>query len=176
MVAGEVLRGGLLFREDRYYPEEWDLCIRLARAGHRFGHQPEGLVIVEIREDSNTTMAAQLPLKQHTLEMFEQLFATMPHAERAAYGAEAVLRSCRRKLAWASLVSRDPVHAFEATACALPWALAIVLRGLVRIVPADLIRAVVAAAWRFRQRVSFAQVNSAAVEQVWSSVHGQSQR
>ncbi len=170
MVSGEILRGGLWFREDRYYPEEWDLCLRLARAGHRFEYQPEGLVIVEIREDSNTTMAVQLPLKRHTLEMFEQLFAGMPEAERAAYGAEAVLRSCRQKLAWASLVSADPVPAFEATASALPWAIAAVLRWIVRIVPAGLVRTAVAAAWRLRQRLAFVRVPPAAVEQAWSAV------
>jgi len=173
MIVGDTLRGGFLFREDRFYPEEWDLCIRLARAGHRFGHQPEGLVLVEIREDSNTTMAAQFPLKRHTLEMFERLFAGMPAEERAAYGADAVLRSCRRKLAWASLVSPDPVRAFEATASGLPWALAVVLRGLVRIVPAGLVRTTVAEAWRLRQRRSFAPMSRVAVEQVWASVHSQ---
>ena len=170
MISGEILRGGFWFREDRYYPEEWDLCLRLVRAGHWFGYQAEGLVIVEIREDSNTSMAAQLPLKRHTLEMFEQFFAGMPAAERAAYGAETVLRSCRQKLAWASLVSADPVSAFEATASALPWALAAVLRGFVRIVPADLVRATVAAAWRLRQRLAFARVPPAAVDQAWGSV------
>ena len=170
MISGEILRGGFWFREDRYYPEEWDLCLRLARAGHQFEYQPEGLVIVEIREDSNTTMAAQLPLKRHTLEMFERLFAGMPEVERAAYGAEGVLRSCRQKLAWASLVSADPVPAFEATASALPWALALVLRWMVRIVPVDVVRGTVARAWRLRQRVAFARVPPAAVEQAWSAV------
>ena len=172
MIAGEVLRGGFLFREDRHYPEEWDLYLRLARAGQRFGYQPEGLVVVEIREDSNTTMAAQVPLKRHTLEMFERLFAGMAAAERVDYGADAVLRSCRRKLAWASLVSADPVAALDASASGLPRGLAVILRGVVRIVPAGLIRGVVAAAWRFRQRLAFARLDAAAVEQVWGSVRG----
>jgi glycosyltransferase involved in cell wall biosynthesis len=169
MIAGEVLRDGFLFREDRYYPEEWDLSLRLARAGHRFGYQPEGLVVVEIREDSNTTMAAQFPLKRHTLEMFERLFAGMATEERAAYGADAVLRSCRRKLAWASLVSAEPVAALDATASALPPGLAAILRAVVRIAPPGLVRALVAAAWRLRQRLAFAQIDSPAVDRVWDS-------
>ena len=161
MIVGDTLRGGSLFREDRYYPEEWDLCLRLARAGHRFGHQPEGLVVVEIREDSNTTMAIQFPLKRHTLEMFERLFSTMTAEERAAYGADAVLRSCRRKLGWASLMSADPARAFESTAHALPWALAVGLRMVLKIVRADLLRATVAAIWRLRQRLSFVRLSHA---------------
>lgn len=174
MIAGDTLRGAFLFREDRYYPEEWDLCLRLARAGHRFGHQPEGLVLVEIREDSNTTMAIQFPLKRHTLEMFEGFFSGMAAEERAAYGADAVVRSCRRKLALASLVSADPARAFESTAHALPWALATVLTVVVRIVPAAVVRATVAGAWRLRQRLSFARVAQSAVDQMWGLVHGQS--
>jgi GT2 family glycosyltransferase len=158
MIVGDTLRRGGLFREDRYYPEEWDLCLRLARAGHRFGHQPEGLVLVEIREDSNTTMAVQFALKRHTLEMFERLFAGMAADERAAYGADAVLRSCRRKLAWASLVSADPARSFESSAQALPWALAVALRVLLKILPVELVRAAVAAAWRLRQRLALARV------------------
>lgn len=173
MIAGDALRGGFLFREERYYPEEWDLCLRLARAGRRFGYQPEGLVIVEIRENSNTTMAIQYPLKRHALEMFERLFAGMTDEERAAYGADAVLRACRRKLAWASLTSADPVRALEATAHALPWMPAVLLRALARIVPPALVRATVGAAWRFRQRRSFARLSPAAAEQVWSSVRSQ---
>lgn len=174
MIAGDTLRGGFWFREELYYPEEWDLCLRLARAGRRFGYQPERLVIVEIREDSNTIMAAQFPLKRHTLEMFEQLFAEMTAEERAAYGAKAVLRSCRRKLVWASLVSTDPVRCLETTAHSLPWVLAVVLRGFVRFIPAAPVRAAVAAVWRLRQRLAFVRVPSAAVEQMWGSVrsHG----
>jgi glycosyltransferase involved in cell wall biosynthesis len=176
MILGDRLRGGFLFREDRYYPEEWDLCLRLARAGHRFGHQPEGLVLVEIRGDSNTTMAIQFPLKRHTVEMFEGFFSGMTAGERAAYGADAVLRSCRRNLALASLVSADPARSFESTAHALPWALAVALRVVLRIVPAAVVRATVAGAWRLRQRLAFARVTQPAAGRVWTLVHGQSLR
>lgn len=176
MIVGDTLRGGFLFREDRYYPEEWDLCLRLARAGRRFAHQPEGLVVVEIREDSNTTMAIQFPLKRNTLDMFERLFSGMGAEERAAYGADAVLWSCRRKLALASLVSADPARSFESTAHALPWALAVVLRVLLKTLPAPLVRATVAAVWRLRQRLSFAPVTQSGVDQVWGLLYGQGLR
>jgi glycosyltransferase involved in cell wall biosynthesis len=173
MIVGDLLRGGVLFREDRYAPEEWDLCLRLARAGHRFGHQPEALVVVEIRRDSNTTMAIQFPLKRHTLEMFERLFSGMTAEERAAYGADGVLRSCRTKLAWASLLSADPARAFGSTAHALPWVLVIVLRGVLNIVPAEAVRATAAALWRFRQRRSFTPLARPAVATVWGQLPSQ---
>lgn len=165
MVAGDILRGGLLFREDRYYPEEWDLCLRLARAGYRFGRQDEPLVVVEIREDSNTAMAIQWTLKRHTLGMFERLFSQMTEEERAAYGADEVLRSCRAKLAWSALVSPDPARVFESAAGGLPPSLAAVIRGALKIVPAGVVRASACGVWRLRQRLSFTQVGDRAVEQ-----------
>jgi len=174
MVAGDILRGGFLFSEERYYPEEWDLCLRLARAGHRFGRQEEPLVVVEIRDDSNTAMAIQWNLKRHALEMFERLFSQMTEHERAAYGADEVLRSCRTKLAWSALVSPDPARALELAAGGLAPPLAI-LKSMLTIVPAGVVRAVAGGIWRLRQRLSFARVRDPAVQQAWARIRAPSE-
>jgi glycosyltransferase involved in cell wall biosynthesis len=175
MVVGDTLRRGFLFREERYYPEEWDLCLRLARAGCRFGHQAEPLVVVEIRDDSNTAMAIQWTLKRHTLEMFERLFSEMTEQERAAHGADAVLRSCRAKLALAALVNPDPARAFALAEGALPWSVAAILKGVLKIAPAGLVRASAGRIWRLRQRLSFAWVRNPAAEQAWMRIRAQTE-
>ena len=74
----------------------------------------------------------------------------------------------------ASLVSADPVRSFESTAHALPWPLAAAMRVLLKVVPTDLVRVLVGAAWRLRQRFSFARMTQPAVAQVWGVVrnHG----
>ncbi len=172
MVLGDILRGGVLFREDRHYPEEWDLCLRLARAGYRFGRQDEPLVVVEIRDDSNTAMAIQWTLKGHTLAMFERLFSQMTEQERAAYGADEVLRSCRVKLAMSALVSPDPVGTLNSAAAGIPYTAA--LRGLMKILPAGVVRASAAGLWRLRQRISFARVRDQAVGRAWAEALAQS--
>jgi len=170
MIGGDTLRGGFLFSEERYYPEEWDLCLRLARAGYRFGHQAEPLVVVEIRDDSNTTMAIQWTLKRHTLEMFERLFSQMTKEERAAYRAEEVLRSCRTKLAMAALVSSDPARAFAPVSSVFsPW-LAAIMKGALTILPAGVVRGAAEDAWRLRQRLALARVRDPAAAQAWACI------
>jgi cellulose synthase/poly-beta-1,6-N-acetylglucosamine synthase-like glycosyltransferase len=175
MVAGDILRGGFLFREDRYYPEEWDLCLRLARAGYRFGRQDEPLVVVEIRDDSNTAMAIQWTLKGHTLEMFERLFSQMTEQERAAYGADEVLRSCRTRLAVSALVSPDPARVFASAAGALPPLLATIVERVLKIVPSAVVRSSAGAVWRLRQRLSLARVRDPAAEQAWAQIRASSE-
>lgn len=143
MIRGDILRGGFLFREERYYPEEWDLCLRLARAGYRFGYLDEAMVVVEIREGSNTAMALQSTLKRHALEMFERLFSEMSDGERRSLGADGVLRRSRIRLAMAYLVSEHP---------------------------AGVVRALAAKAWRLRQRLSFRRWRDPQVEREWRHV------
>jgi glycosyltransferase involved in cell wall biosynthesis len=174
MIGGDTLRGGFLFREERYYPEEWDLCLRLARAGFWFGHQAEPLVVVEIRDDSNTTMAIQWTLKRHTLEMFERLFSQMTKEERADYRADEMLRSCRTKLAMAALVSADPARAFASVSSVFsPW-LAAIMNGALKILPAGVVRGAAEDAWRLRQRMSLARVRDPAVAQAWARIRASS--
>ena len=175
MVAGEILRDGFSFREERFYPEEWDLCLRLARAGYRFGHQPEPLIVVEIRDDSNTAMAIQWTLKRYTLEMFECLFAGMTEQERVAFGADEVLRSCRTKLAMAALVSPDPAGAFKATPREFPRALEAVLTGLLKIIPRGVVPALTSGLWRLRHRLSFVRVRDSGVQRAWAAVLAESE-
>jgi glycosyltransferase involved in cell wall biosynthesis len=176
MIAGNILRDRFLFREDRYYPEEWDLCLRLARAGYRFGHQDEPLVVVEIRDDSNTAMAIQVILKRHTLEMFEHLFAQMTEQERAVYRVYEVLRSSRTKLALSALVSPDPARALQASAGDLSPSLDAILRVLLRIVPAGVVQALAGELWRLRQRLSFTRVRDPAVMQAWTQILAEPER
>ena len=155
MVRGDVLRRGFFFCEDRYYPEEWDLCLRLLRAGVRFGYVPEDLAVVEVRDDSNTTMAIQWILKRNALGMFERLFGAMSASERAALGAPRILRRCRLNLAAAYLANGDKAGFRETIAEALPVPAGLVLGALASAVPAPVLKASAIRVWRWRQRRSF---------------------
>jgi len=155
MVRGDVLRRGFFFCEDRYYPEEWDLCLRLARAGVRFGYVPEDLAVVEVREDSNTTMEIQWILKRNALAMFERLFGEMSAPERAAFDAPRILQRCRINLAAAYLANGDKAGFGQAIAQALPGPASLVLRAVVSAVPASAVKSSAIRLWRWRQRRSF---------------------
>ena len=157
MVRSEILRNKFAFCEDRYYPEEWDLCLRLSRAGVQFGYQDEDLVAVEIREDSNTTMDIQWILKKNALGMFERLFAGMPEEERLAYHAGRVLRRCKLNLAAAYLVAGDKAAFGNLIADILPVSAALAARTAVNAVPGGMLRRAAIRLWRWRQRRSFSR-------------------
>jgi len=65
LVSREVFDRCSGFVETRYYPEEWDLWLRIALAGFELGYLDEDLVPVEIRHASNTTMEIQPILKKN---------------------------------------------------------------------------------------------------------------
>ncbi len=170
MIRGDILRGGFFFREERFYPEEWDLCLRLVRAGYRFGYLDEALVVVEIREGSNTAMAIQCTLKRHALEMFQRLFSEMSDQERRSLGADAVLRKSKIRLTMAYLVSEDPARSAGILFEIAPPAVAALARGVLRVVPSGVVRTLAAAGWRLRQRLSFARWRDPDVAQEWRHV------
>lgn len=157
MIRSEILRNNFAFCEDRYYPEEWDLCLRLSRAGVQFGYQDEDLVAVEIREDSNTTMDIQWILKKNALGMFERLFAGMPEEDRLAYHAERVLRRCKLNLAAAYLVVGDKAAFGNVIAEVLPVPAALAARTVVKAVPNGMLRRTATHLWRWRQHRSFSR-------------------
>jgi glycosyltransferase involved in cell wall biosynthesis len=157
MVRAPVLRDKFEFREDRYYPEEWDLYLRLSRAGVRFGYQDEDLAVVEIRENSNTTMEIQWILKRHALEMFERLFADMSESERTALDADGVLRRCKRNLAAAYLVAGNKTAFGEIAAELLSRPVASLLQSVVNAVPTSILRRGTSHLWRWRQFRSFSR-------------------
>lgn len=152
-----IIRRGVLekvggFSEVRYWPEEWDLWLRIARAGYKFGYMDEDLVKVEIREGSNTTMEIQPILKKYTLDMFEKLFSEMPPQEREKYGSESVLDGIRAKLAVSYLLN-NRINEF--------WALPISHKRLLALgllLPPFLRKKLLIAFWLWRQRRGFKRV------------------
>lgn len=70
MVAKKVFATIGLFNETRYYPEDWEMWLKIALAGFEFGYLVADLVMVEWRRDSNTMMENQWIFKRHAVEMF----------------------------------------------------------------------------------------------------------
>jgi len=137
------------FVETRYYPEEWDLWLRIALAGFAFGHIDEHLVTVEIRVDSNTTTEIQPILKRHAVEMFERLMPTPVRIDGAIYTKDRTVRDLRVKLALAYLANgrrREFLTTLVEALSNRAWAYA--LGGLLVATP----RGVVRRCWRMYQR------------------------
>jgi glycosyltransferase involved in cell wall biosynthesis len=166
MCRSEALRSVGGFKEGAYgrYSEEWDLYIRLATAGHRFGRIDEELVAVEIRPDSNTTWDVQWIIKRNSLEMLEGVFARMELELRRHYRCDGHLRRQRIKLLIAHLIARHRQEASDRLRDLglAPW-LRIAIEAAIRIAPADLIRHVLIGAWKRRRRLNWERVRDESI-------------
>jgi glycosyltransferase involved in cell wall biosynthesis len=172
MVHREVIERGFLFGEGVYgrYSEEWELYLRMSRAGFEFGYIDEDLVIVEIRKDSNTQWDKQWVIKKNTIEMLENISSEMSNEERAKYGMGEILRQNKLKLAIAYLIAGER-EAFGQTisqVCSRAWTLTL-LSVLIRLVPQRALRALLIKLWVTRQKKSFVRVDARSMRGVWAS-------
>ena len=154
MVSRQILDKAGLFNENRYCPEDWELWLKISRAGFQFGYLDEDLVKVEIRPDSNTTMAIQWILKNNALKMFENIFSSMNHEEKVLYKTEEILRKMRFKLAVACLVGGRKKDFFKTfvSLYKFPFKIfAYLATGLLIIIPSVLLRSVLIKLWKINQ-------------------------
>mgnify|MGYP000212139064 CR=1 FL=1 len=107
MFRREIFERGFMFGEGVYgrYSEEWELYLKVSRAGYRFGYIDEDLVVVEIRPDSNTQWETQWIIKKNTVEMFEDMATTMNDSEKRIFQVDKILRKHRIKLGVAYLIA-----------------------------------------------------------------------
>lgn len=103
MVAREVLDKVGFFSEIRYFPEDWEMYLRIALAGYELGCVDEPLACVELREGSNTTMQIQHILKKNAIEVLENVSSQMTEEDRTHFQTDRLGRCMRFKLAIAYL-------------------------------------------------------------------------
>jgi len=147
MMTRSVLDTCGLFNETRYYPEEWELWLRIALSGYEFGYLDEDLVVVEIRKDSNTTTQIQPILKENAIRMIGRVVPGGIEVRGKSYSGQQTIQELKKKLALAYLVNGEREQFLRAfrDAVGLRWTLA----GLMMLcVP----RSVWMALWRLYQR------------------------
>ena len=149
------------FVETRYYPEEWDLWLRIALAGFEFGYLDEDLVTVEIREESNTTMTIQPILKTNAISMFETLLPRGVEVGGTLCTKDRAVRRLRFKLAVAYLANGRRRESLATLASSLgPRSIAYVVVGALMMMPRVLVRKL----WLANQRRNSVVVKLAGCE------------
>lgn len=161
MMRTEVFRKVGGFNDKRYFPEEWELWLKCAIAGYRFGYMDENLVTVEWRRGSNTTMDIQPILKRNAMEMFERLFQKPIVIENVQYSAENTVKKLKFDLAIAYLVNKDKKSYKREIAGLLPMPVSILSSIGVNLVPASILAYMLRNGWEFRQKRSYIRVPSA---------------
>lgn len=110
MMRSTVFANGIRFPEGREgrYSEEWDLWIKMSHSGVRFGFINESLVIVEIRDDSNTQWDKQWIIKKNTVDAFQKYQSEVKPADPGVQKElKQAIRSHKKKLAISYLVAEN---------------------------------------------------------------------
>lgn len=100
-----------LFDENFRDSEELDLYFRIARAGFTFGFLNEDLVRIMIRKTSLSRYENQWKMKEHILQVFEQLNNEMNLKDRQKYNMESKLKNLKFKLGIAYLIAEKKKEA-----------------------------------------------------------------
>jgi len=158
MLAREVWERVGGFNETRYFPEEWELYLRIALAGYEFGFIDEDLVVVESRPGSNTTMAIQPQLKRNAIEMLERLMPKPVVVENIKCSVAPVVREMRLKLALAYLANGERREFLGAMSGLFGSSTLGYLAGLpLVIIPAAAVRALWSLNLRLRSEIVYAR-------------------
>lgn len=157
----EVLINGHMFKEGVYgrYSEEWEMYLKIASAGYKFGYIDEDLVVVEIRTDSNTQWATQWIIKKNTLEMFENLFLRMTADRRDMYKAEMILRDNKIKLAVTYLIANKQEEFVKALTEIYPSIIVKFMKIFLMIVPFYFLKSSLIKLWQLKQRRTFISID-----------------
>jgi hypothetical protein len=106
MIERAVLQKAGLFNETRYYPEEWELYLKIALNGFEFGYLDRDLVIVENREHMDLPLERQWEIKVAAVEMFRRLFPSPVTVNGKVYDATSTIRSLNLRLVFGYLIVR----------------------------------------------------------------------
>ena len=85
LIPKRILEKVGMFDENFRDSEEWDMFLRIARAGYTFGFLDEDLVRIRISSGSLSRYENQWKMKSHNLHVFEELNKSMSEEERKKY-------------------------------------------------------------------------------------------
>ncbi len=162
MMRTEVFRKVGGFNDKRYFPEEWELWLKCAIAGYRFGYMDEDLVTVEWRRGSNTTMDIQPILKRNAMEMFENLFAKPVSIDGVTYSPDATIKKLKFDMAVAYLVNKDKKSYKREITGLLPMPISVLSTLVVTMVPSPVLAYGLRTAWEQRQKRGYTRAQSTA--------------
>ena len=92
-----------LFDDSSRFSEDWDMNLRIARAGYRFGFLDEPLFKMRITGSGLSNMDNQWKMKARDVEIFEKLAEKMTPEEREKYHMATHIQRLRWKLGVAYL-------------------------------------------------------------------------
>lgn len=137
---------GVAFEERTCWPEDYQLCMRLALHGCSFGYVDGFLVNVELRKGVNIPYEQMYLLKKHTADMLEEAAGQTDDTICKEIAARTVART-RRKYALACLMGGQMERFDEAARYLLPRPICGIAKVGVRLIPKSVFRVSLIAVW-----------------------------
>ena len=138
-----------LFDENLRRSEDWELWLRLARAGIKFYHLNEILAHYRIRSAGNLSSVESEPeMKEKNLDIFTKLNRILTPLERHEYNFQKILRRLRLKVVFANLLVGN-----KKKATSFAEELSVFWRILVGLTPASLWKSSLKYLWKIKQRL-----------------------
>jgi len=153
LISKKIFNQVGLFDESSCHSEEWDLMLRISRAGFRFGFLDKNLVKIRIDKDSLSRMENQWKMKEHNVNAFNRLFESMTEAEKRKYEYQKILRNLNLKLAIAYLVGGKKKKALS-----LLKSLNVAMYLVVKFFPIVLLKPIINKFWCLKHRLLLARI------------------
>lgn len=146
-----------LYDEGSKHAEEWDVHLKLARAGYRFGFLDENLVRIRVSKNSWSRFSNQPDQKQHNLAVLERLSQTMSEEERQHFRIPERVRRWKFRLAIANLVVGDKRgfarYLMQSASNGLKKVFFGLAIGIAYLFPASFLRWVTESLWSLRHKM-----------------------
>lgn len=157
MVRKDILEGKIMFGEgeEGRYCDDWGFYLKIAAAGYHFGYLNENLVKVEIRNDSHTQWDIQWKMKKNALEFIEKMCLQENNIKKNPSIVNSILLKLKLKLAVAYLIVNRKMDFYKIISKVYPPIVAYSISRIIFIIPAFLVRNVLIALWKWRQKKSF---------------------
>jgi glycosyltransferase involved in cell wall biosynthesis len=153
---------GLAFEDKtRWWPEDYQLCVRMASRGCSFGYSGGNLVTVELREHVNIPFEQMYILKKNTADMLAEVAENIDDPECARIAAKSIVR-LRRKYAVACLMAGEMELFNEAIKESLPRPLHRAICVAAALIPEPIMRRGVKAIWNMGRRRHYRRLSIAA--------------
>ncbi len=149
MARREIFEKYGVFDESLRRSEDWDLWLRLARAGVKFLYLDKPLAHYRVRKDGNlSSLASEPEMKEKNLFLFSRLGEKLTPAERERYDFQNILARLRMKLVFAYLAVGKKEVALEKAESFSGFS-----RAVIHLLPAGMWRMVLGSARALKHRL-----------------------
>ena len=162
LIPKEIFKTVGFFDEALRYSEDWDMHLRIAYKGFKFGFLNKDLVRIRVGKNSLSRLENQWDMKKHALKVFKKIATLMTEEEKKSYKIDKIINQTKLKLAFAYLVvgrKKDCRKTlFDFSKNKFEKIMIYFLVAFIWLMPSKLLSLMTKKVWQLKQRMLFKQV------------------